>query len=40
MMAVYGATRLIVEEQCESRGGRRGLSVLTSRMVFVDVKQY
>ena len=25
---------------CESRGGRPGLSVLTSLMVSVDVKQY
>ena len=39
-MAVYAATRLIVEELCESRGGRRGLSILTSLMVFVDVKLY
>ena len=29
-----------VEELCESRGGRPGLSVLTSIMVSVDVKQY
>ena len=27
-----------VQELCESRGGRPGLSVLTSLMVFVDVK--
>ena len=30
----------IVQEQCESRGGRPGLSVLTSLLVSVDVKQY
>ena len=29
-----------VQEMCESRGGRPGLSVLTSLMVFVDIKQY
>ena len=28
----------IVQELCESRGGRPGLSVLTSLMVSVDVK--
>ena len=31
---------LIVQELCESRGGRPGLAVLTSLMVSVDVKQY
>ena len=31
---------LIVQELCESRGGRPGLSVLTSLMVSVDVKNY
>ena len=31
---------LIVQELCESRGGRPGLSVLTSLMISVDVKQY
>ena len=30
----------IVEEPCESRGGRPGLSVLTSLLVSVDVKIY
>ena len=30
----------IVQELCESRGGRPRLSVLTSLMVSVDVKQY
>ena len=29
---------IIVQELCESRGGRPGLSVLTSLMVSVDVK--
>ena len=31
---------VIVEELCESRGGRPGLSVLTGLLVSVDVKQY
>ena len=31
---------VIVQELCESRGGRPGLSVLTSLMVSVDVIQY
>ena len=30
----------IVQELCESRGGRPGLSVLTSLLVSVDVKIY
>ena len=30
----------IVQELCESRGGRPGLSVLTSLLVSVDVKQH
>ena len=30
----------IVQELCESRGGRPGLSVLTSLMFSVDVKNY
>ena len=30
----------IVQELCESRGGRPGLSVLTSFLVSVDVKLY
>ena len=30
----------IVQELCESRGGRHGLSVLTSLLVSVDVKNY
>ena len=31
---------VIVLELCESRGGRPGLSVLTSLLVSVDVKNY
>ena len=31
---------IIVQELCESRGGRPGLSVLTSLVVSVDVKNY
>ena len=31
---------VIVQELCESRGGRLGLSVLTSLLVSVDVKDY
>ena len=31
---------LIVQELCESRGGRSGLSVLASLLVSVDVKLY
>ena len=30
----------IVQELCESRGGRPGLSVLTTLLVSVDVKNY
>ena len=30
----------IVQEMCESRGGRPGLSVLTSLLVSADVKNY
>ena len=32
--------RVIVQELCESRGGRPGLSVLMSLLVSVDVKNY
>ena len=32
--------RVIVQEVCESRGGRPGLSVLTSLLVSVDLKIY
>ena len=35
-----GGMRFIVQELCESRGGRPGLSVLTSLLVSVDVKIY
>ena len=34
------AVTIIVQELCESRGGRPGLSVLTSLLVSVDVKLY
>ena len=38
---IINVERLIrVQELCESRGGRPGLSVLTSLMVSVDVKNY
>ena len=37
---VYVRFGLIVQELCESRGGRPGLSVLTSLLVSVDVKLY
>ena len=32
--------KVIVQELCESRGGRPGLSVLTSLLVSVDIKLY
>ena len=35
-----GSLLTIVQELCESRGGRPGLSVLTSLLVSVDVKNY
>ena len=35
-----GPAASIVQELCESRGGRPGLSVLTSLLVSVDVKIY
>ena len=35
-----GRQRPIVQELCESRGGRPGLSVLKSLLVSVDVKIY
>ena len=34
------STAPIVQELCESRGGRPGLSVLTSLLVSVDIKLY
>ena len=36
----FGRKAIIVQELCESRGGRPGLSVLTSLLVSVDVKIY
>ena len=36
----YAGQDIIVQELCESRGGRPGLSVLTSLLVSVDVKFY
>ena len=38
--SVYVLLGGIVQELCESRGGRPGLSVLTSLLVSVDVKIY
>ena len=41
VLSVVAAKRnSIVQELCESRGGRPGLSVLTSLLVSVDVKLY
>ena len=37
---IFVCAFLIVQELCESRGGRPGLSVLTSLLVSVDVKIY
>ena len=37
---VRWARRVIVQKLCESRGGRPELSVLTSLLVSVDVKNY
>ena len=37
---VRWARRIIVQELCESHGGRPGLSILTSLLVSVDVKIY
>jgi len=40
-MSRFGISNdVIVQELCESRGGRPGLSVLTSLLVSVDVKIY
>ena len=36
--SLYGL--VIVQELCETRGGRPGLSVLTSLLVSVDIKLY
>ena len=38
--AFVSLVQCIVQELCESRGGRPGLSVLTSLLVSVDVKIY
>ena len=35
-----GSQTLIVQELCESRGGRPELSILTSLLVSVDIKIY
>ena len=40
LKVVCWAGNVIVQELCESRGGRPGLSVLTSLLVSVDVKIY
>ena len=37
-IVAYYYIAVIVQELCESRGGRPGLSVLTSLLVSVDVK--
>ena len=37
---VFSQSGIIVQELCESRGGRPGLSVLTNLLVSVDVKLY
>ena len=39
-ICVYCSCIFIVQELCKSRGGRPGLSVLTSLLVSVDVKNY
>ena len=36
----FATVSLIVQERCESRGGRPGLAVLTSLLVSMDVKNY
>ena len=40
VLAFWHIRLVIVQELCESRGGRPGLSVLTSLLVSVDVKLY
>ena len=40
MVPTMSVDVLIVQELCESRGGRPGLSVLTSLLVSVDVRNY
>ena len=39
-LVTHIAAHYIIQELCESRGGRLGLSVLTSLLVSVDVKIY
>ena len=39
-LCILSSLPVIVQELCESRGGRPGLSVLTSLLVSVDVKNY
>ena len=38
LLSPFSHSPFIVQELCESRGGRPGLSVLTSLLVSVDVK--
>ena len=40
ILYLWTAQRVIVQELCESRGGRPELSVLTSLLVSMDVKNY
>ena len=40
LLAAAARALVLVQELCESRGGRPGLSVLTSLLVSVDVKLY
>ena len=40
VLRLFSCVCLIVQELCESRGGRPGLSVLTSLLVSVGVKLY
>ena len=40
LLYVHRSEMVIVQELCESRGGRPVLSVLTSLVVSVDVKIY
>ena len=39
-LPLCSSVKFIVQELCESRGGRPGLCVLTSLLVSVDVKLY
>ena len=38
-IGIFSILKFIVQELCASRGGRTGLSILTSLMVSMDVKQ-